>query len=325
MRLLFFFATLLFALNAEEPYLKVEGWKAAVKTPEDFERLERFSSLKGNGTPVAEIPKVLHVVWLEPRALPKKKLASWIEHHPDWEINVWSETLEALPHPALRLRGREEFPLGALEEYYYDAPTTHERSFVLRYAILLKEGGVYINPDLECRASLQPLLATHDFFCALAIPGHTFQSSSVQPGCELIAAAKEHPILASATQWLKGHWKAFEDLSGATDDLCMQSRLQHRCAHALSMGIESAACKEGRSDSVFPPHFFYGDANSGVYATAPKALFRRQQEAEKEKMQDALKGIHNQLRFSLLLIFALGVLNLILVIVIVYLYRKRKK
>jgi hypothetical protein len=325
MRLLLFFATLLFALHAEEPYLKVQRWKAAVKTPEDFGRLERFASLKGNGKPLTGIPKVLHVVWLEPRALPKKMLASWIERHPGWEINVWSETLEAVCFPTLRLRGREEFPLGALEECYYDAPTTEERSFVLRYAILLKEGGVYINPDLECVASLEPLLAAHDFFCGLAIPGHTFQSSSVQPGCELIAAAKEHPILASATEWMREHWRRFEDLLGATDDLSVQSRLQRRCAHALSIGIEKAACKEGRSDSVFAPHFFYGDKSSSVYSRAPKALFRRQQEAEKEKMQDALKGIHDQLRFSSLLILALGALNLILVIVIVYLYRKRKK
>lgn len=325
MRSLFFIVTLLFSLHAQEPYLKVEAWKRAVKTPEDFKRLEWFESLKGSGHPVGEIPKVLHLVWLHPRPLPKKMLASWIEHHPGWQIHVWSETLESLPYSALRLRSREEFPLGSLEECYYDAPTVEERSFVLRYAILLSEGGIYINPDLECIASLEPLRSTHDFFCALRPPGHTFQSSSVQPACELIAAVKGHPILASAAEWMKGHWKIFEDLLDATDDLLVQSRLEHRCAHALSMGIEESACKEKCSDSVFPPHFFYGDRQSSVYTVAPKALFLRRQAMEKEKMQEGLKGIHDQLRFCLLLILLLGVLNLILASVIVYLYRRRKK
>lgn len=313
MRLLFLF---LFALCS---------LKADVKTPEDHQRLAFFQSIKGNGHPQGEIPKVLHVIWLETRALPKKMLHSWIEKHPDWIIKVWSETACPLPHPSMRLFDKEAFPLGELEACYYDAESMEERVLILRYAILLSEGGVAIHPDLECVASLEPLRGAHDFFCGLKTPGHTFQSSSVQPGCELIGATPGHPILSSGIEWMRTHWKTFEADFPGTDPFSIQSRIQHRCAYALSVGIEREAGGGGRSDTVFAPHFFYGSKTNSVYAMAPKSLFRRQEQADKEKLQDAFKDIHRQLRLSFLLIIVLGALNLVLAAVIVYLYLKRSR
>jgi len=319
MRWIFLFFFCLCSLYAKEE------WRAAVKTPEDHQRLAFFQSLKTSGHPQREIPKVLHLIWLETRALPKKMLHSWIAKHPDWTIKVWSETGCPLPYPSMHLCDRQAFPLGELETCYYDAESIEERVLILCYAILLKEGGIVIHPDLECIASLEPLRSTHDFFCGLKPPGHTFQSSSVQPACQLIGAVPNHPILLSATEWMRTHWKAFETDFPGTDTFSIQSRIEHRCVHALSIGIESQAGAKGRSDSVFEPQFFYGNKENAVYAMAPKSLFRRQEQADKEKLQETLKGIHKQLRLSFLLILVLGALNLVLAAVIVYLYRKRNR
>lgn len=68
---------------------------------------------------------------------------SWRRHHPGWELKLWTD--EGLP----QLRFPE-----ALEK----ARNLGERSDLLRYEILVREGGVYVDTDMECRRPLDPLL-----------------------------------------------------------------------------------------------------------------------------------------------------------------------
>jgi hypothetical protein len=319
-----------------DEYLSKAEWLEAVQTPEDNERLSLFQKIfesahdgrKAQG----EIPKVLHVISLGQMPLNGasiQNLRTWAEKHPGWQMKLWADRDFSVPIAGLQLCTADQFPLKECTDMYYQAESYEERSLLLRYAILQNEGGVFIDYDSTCISSLEPLRAGYDFFCGLEEPRPSCRSSSIQPSCDLIGAAAQHPVLQCAGQWLHSHWQAYEELLPGTDPVSIASRMMHRSAAALSIGIERASLQEGRKDSVFPPEYF-STSTRGLarYAvSSPKALFgRRAQQAQaKEKIEEGMGQIRNQLRLSLYLILALAVLNLFLGTVIFHLYRTRKK
>lgn len=321
--------------HADE-YLSKVQWAEAVQTPEDNERLylfqKIFTSAHDGRKARGEIPKVLHVISLGQMPLNNasiQKLRTWVEKHPGWRMKLWADRDFSVPIVGLQLCTADQFPLKECADMYYQAESYEERSLLLRYAILQNEGGVYIDYDSTCISSLEPLRAGYDFFCGLEEPGPSFRSSSIHPSCDLIGATAQHPILQCAGEWLHSHWQAYEELLPGTDPVSIANRMMHRSAAALSIGIERAALQEGRKDSVFPPEYF-STSTRGLarYALSPpQALFgRRVQQAEaKEKIEEGMDQIRNQLRLSLYLILALAVLNLFLGAVIFYLYRTRKR
>jgi hypothetical protein len=92
------------------------------------------------------IPRVIHRIWLGDAELPEETLrweATWRRHHPDWELRLWrdEDMGELVPaEPLSRSR------------------SASEQSNLLRYAVLARFGGVYIDTDVECRRPLDPLL-----------------------------------------------------------------------------------------------------------------------------------------------------------------------
>ncbi len=299
-----------------EPFLKKPEWQKAVLTLEDRTRLDFFRSLyertQDDRQPLNEIPQVFHVIWLGPQVLPQQSVAAlktWMDKHPGWEMKLWTDRDCSIPIPSVQVYSADSFPLNACSDCYYSAESFEERSIILRYAILLSEGGIYIDHDAECLVSLEPLRKSHDFFCGLEEPGPSIRSSSINPSCHLIAATANHPILESATKWIVANWQNYENLFPGSDPLSVANRMVHRSMHALSTAIENRAAQNGRKDSVFPPEYFCSFAkNSGQYVLlAPKSLFgqRRQQAQNKEKMEEAFSSIRTQLR--------------------IHLYRKRKR
>ncbi len=306
-------------------------WQSAVQTPEDYKRLEFFLSLndESKAAPVGEIPKVFHVIWLGPKPLPdtaKASIRTWMEKHPDWKIKFWTDQKHPLPLDSMQACHLETFPLNDLSDLFYNAEDFDERSIILRYAILLNEGGICIDCETQCLASLETLRASHDFFCGLEMPGQTMRSSSINPSCHVLAATPHHPILENAKHWLMTHWQELEELFPGTDTLAVINRTLHRSVHALSIGIEQAALQDGRKDTVFPPDYFSSpQVKTARYALQPaEALFFRRK-AETQEMQNALQKIHSRLRLTLSLIFGLIAVNVLLGYFLYRLYRKRKK
>lgn len=106
------------------------------------------------------IPRTIHRVWLGEKPIPEEHERfgrSFARHHPDWEMRLWTE--EDLP--ALGI-GREERER---------ARTYSELSNLVRYEVLSRHGGVYVDTDVECLRPLTPLLRGIDAFAALEVPG----------------------------------------------------------------------------------------------------------------------------------------------------------
>ena len=131
------------------------------------------------------IPRTFHHIWLGPDPLPADFAAfraTWQEHHPEWQLRLWTE--EELPD---RLTRREVYDLSRLPA---------ERADILRLEVLERYGGVYVDADLECRRSLDGLIDGLDFFaCYLSEPR---DGSSGRIGNGIVGAAAGHPILTRA-------------------------------------------------------------------------------------------------------------------------------
>lgn len=94
------------------------------------------------------IPKVIHYVWLGDKPKPKKIekcIASWKKYCPDYKIIEWNEqNFDISSHPFLKEA--------------YDAGNYAFASDIIRLIVLLEQGGVYVDADVEFVKNIDPLL-----------------------------------------------------------------------------------------------------------------------------------------------------------------------
>jgi mannosyltransferase OCH1-like enzyme len=122
-----------------------------------------------------KIPKVIHRIWLGGEPMPPQYVRfgeTWAEHHPDWELRLWTESELPLLSDSLSLERCRNFG---------------EASDVMRYAILGRYGGVYVDTDVECLRSLEPLIEDASAFAAYARPGLI--------GSAVVGAVPMHPAI----------------------------------------------------------------------------------------------------------------------------------
>jgi hypothetical protein len=125
------------------------------------------------------IPRTIHRVWLGERPMPEEHERfgrTFAQHHPDWEMRLWTDA----DLPALGI--------GAAERKR--SRTHSELSNLVRYEVLCRHGGVYVDTDVECLRPLTPLLHGIDAFAALEVPGGI--------GNAILGSIAGHPVFARA-------------------------------------------------------------------------------------------------------------------------------
>lgn len=95
------------------------------------------------------IPKVIHYCWFGKGEMPElveRCIASWHTHMPDWEYRLWTE---------------DNFEINEAPQYVREAYIAKKYAFVSDYVrlwALEREGGVYLDTDVEVLRSFVPLL-----------------------------------------------------------------------------------------------------------------------------------------------------------------------
>lgn len=148
-----------------------------------YEKNKKFLVESSSGE--ERIPKTLHFICLGNQDAPKH-IEKWKAKYPHWHIKVWIDSLV------------DEDLLGDLVDRYYLANTLEEKTEILSYAILYKEGGVYVANNLLPKKKLDHLNEQFDFYCELAKPGPSVLSTSVFPNNHLLAARPGHPVFLHA-------------------------------------------------------------------------------------------------------------------------------
>lgn len=99
------------------------------------------------------IPKVIHYVWVGGKPLPPlalRCLESWKKHLPDYEIKLWDESNSPM------------------DNHYVQAMYEQKKwAFVsdyIRFFVLEREGGIYLDTDTEVLKSFDDLLGHGAFF-----------------------------------------------------------------------------------------------------------------------------------------------------------------
>lgn len=105
---------------------------------------------KVNDNHISRIPKILHMVWVGAKNPPEyfhTNLTKWRELMPDWEFMVWTNEKLSLEHfDADYLKFIKSAPLGV------------QKADIVRYYVVWKYGGFYVDADILPKRSLNDLL-----------------------------------------------------------------------------------------------------------------------------------------------------------------------
>lgn len=305
-----------------------------LQTPEDMKRLGLFSAMYAMAgkreKPAGEIPQCLHFIWLGPKPFPATSvpnLKGWIDRHPGWKVKFWTDLSQSAPDDRMEVRMFDQFPLADLKDVYYRSDNFGERSHILRYAILINEGGVYIDHDVVCVTPIDSLQLSYDFFCGMEPLGRTVLSSSVNPSSHFIGSTAQHPILKAAKKWLISEWDRLESNYPGTDPSSVYNRVQRRAFRALSVGIKEAYARAGRKDVVFPPDYLsLNSAKNALFATHLHlgSWYRKQADPE-GKAQRLLNDVRREFNWTYGLSIGLTAANIALCIYLLAGIFKRNK
>ena len=141
------------------------------------------------------IPKIIHQIWIG-SPLPSKfikMVESWKSLHPDWEYCLWTDEYV------------KDFPF-INRDKFNEAKNLGAKADILRYEILEKMGGIYVDIDYECLKPFDQFHHEYEFYTCTLNPGKfTGDSIDFYPTLTnaLIGCVPHHPILKSCVENLK--------------------------------------------------------------------------------------------------------------------------
>ena len=100
-----------------------------------------------------QIPKVIHYVWVGSKPLTplaRRCIASWKKYLPDYEFKLWNEANSPMNHHYV-------------QKMYAEKKWAFVADYI-RFWVLEKEGGIYLDTDTEVLKSLNNLLVHDAFF-----------------------------------------------------------------------------------------------------------------------------------------------------------------
>ena len=135
----------------------------------------------------ARIPHKIHLIWLG-TPMPdfsRTMVESWKTIHPDWEVKLWTDA----DIPSFKLKNQAAFDA---------ASNWGEKSDILRYEILLREGGLYADAaDFECLRRFDELHAACDFFAGVSYSKFSYVYNG------LIGCRPNHPVMRRCVAAIK--------------------------------------------------------------------------------------------------------------------------
>lgn len=112
-------------------------------------------------------------------------IARWRELHPDWTHNLWRDV------DATTIEANGEQIESCQPKLLRNACHYSQRSNIWRYELIFRQGGVYLDTDMEPRANIDHVLAGHDAFIA-----SQWRADLVSGAC--FGAQPAHPWIVDA-------------------------------------------------------------------------------------------------------------------------------
>lgn len=112
--------------------------------------ITNWVDIDGRGNNV-EIPKIIHQIWIGNKPIPFGLIKTWKDKHPDWKYILWDN--EKVKNEEFINRDKIEICNNILG-----------KSDLIRYEILYKYGGIYIDIDVICNKKLDNLITNKSLF-----------------------------------------------------------------------------------------------------------------------------------------------------------------
>lgn len=153
---------------------------------------------------VTKIPQVIHQIWVGPHPFPekRKKLSlQWQKYHPHWKYKLWTD------------RDLQDFDF-SLRDLYNESTNFGQKADLLRYEILYKYGGLYLDIDFECVKPFDELNQKYHFYAGLHPPhGIITPDHPVEVGNALIGSIPGHPIIKETIELVRERWSLIKNNS----------------------------------------------------------------------------------------------------------------
>lgn len=188
---------------------------------------------------IYSIPRTLHFIHLKPEALStyeEENIRQWIENNPGFKAQLWSfADKRALSIPELEQRKLADLDFKVLSRAFAVADSNQEREEIVRFEILLQEGGVYVDNTKEGGASLDPYLQKYDLFCSL-----DSENASLPCGSLAVGAAPGHPALKKMMAYL------------FSEDMSSDHELKEQVSSALKKALQDSSVDSSLRYVVIP-------------------------------------------------------------------------
>lgn len=150
------------------------------------------------------IPKIIHQLWIGPKPAPIKLMNSWKEKHPDFEYIFWNEE-------EINKRGM----IFECQDKINGVDEINGKADIMRWEILYKYGGVFIDADSICIEPIYELLSLNKCFASyenekVRGKGWSPDDFVLGPTHSLIATGTmaftpKHDLPKLAIEWIKNN------------------------------------------------------------------------------------------------------------------------
>lgn len=237
-----------------------------VSTAEDRDHLEQLGTVYAQNQPCkadlqmeSKVPKVIHFIWVGPHSFPSESIsniAAWVQHHPEYTCKFWTDRVRPLPHPKMELHLINKGDFDFFETAYQESDNFAEKSDLLRYELLYREGGIYVDHDVQCFKSFSELVTQYDLFCGIEPPHAPVMSSSISICNNLIGTRPNHPVMKETIDRVLERWHDVAAMFPEKDNQSVIYRIAHRTFSPFDEAFRAKNNQSGRKDIALPAAFF---------------------------------------------------------------------
>lgn len=195
------------------------------------------------------VPKIIHQIWIGPKPAPITLMNTWKEKHPDFEYIFWNEN-------EFKTRGMIfecQDKIDEIEEYC-------GKTDIMRWEILYKYGGIYIDADSFCIEKLDDELLKKSFA--------GWENETKRPGLIAVGTmgfSAKHPIPKKAVEFIKQNEVSY----AKTGKMAWQNTGPVLLTNIYNEHIDNAKIFNVLHSYTFLPHHFTGQEYTGhgkIYA-----------------------------------------------------------
>jgi mannosyltransferase OCH1-like enzyme len=206
------------------------------RSNDDWKKLEYLYNknyLQNDKVKKISIPRSIHQIWLG-GTLPERYIGwqkTWMNMHPEWNYKLWTDA----DVDSIKMINSEK---------YYSVKSLGARSDILRYEILYKYGGIYVDTDFECMKSFDDIISKCSFFAGIP---HCREGGPLINNA-LIGSSQGNIIISNCIANMKIH---------KIDVTDPDSIMEITGASLLTDSVFKRIDSEENDIIIFPASFFY--------------------------------------------------------------------